>query len=147
MVGDYFLQILGAENNGALYLNEIMCVYRKNATNSISEKESKDSKFLSSMTISSLDTLNKIDAFTNNKYNELFTIKKRQIVSGIIISLQHNFETKENIFNFYSNEISITDKILWYTIFKHSRVVKILKKIKKLPIIMEIYANITYHEI
>lgn len=141
-VGDYFIQILGAENGGALYLSDIMCVYRKNAIGSFSERQLKDSKFLSSSTISYIDTLKKIDAFTNNKYTESFTIKKLRQVSGIILSLQFDSQTKENIFNLYRNEISIKDKILWYTIFKHSSIVKILNKIKKLPVIKKIYLNI-----
>jgi glycosyltransferase involved in cell wall biosynthesis len=132
MVGDYFLQILGAENNGALYLNEIMCVYRRNSTSSFSQMELKDSKFLSTVATSFLDTLQKIDVFTNYKYTKLFTFKKREFVSGIIISLVYDVTTKENIFKLYGNEISIKDKILWYTIFKYAYVVKILKKLKNL---------------
>jgi glycosyltransferase involved in cell wall biosynthesis len=129
-VGDYFIQILGAENGGALYLSDVMCVYRKNAGGSFSERILKDSKFLSTSELSFLNTLNKIDEFTDNKYTEPLTVKKRQVVSGIIISLQHDSRAKENTFNLYRNNISIRDKILWYTLFKHPNVVKILKKIR-----------------
>jgi len=135
LVEDYFIQILGAENGGALYLSEIMSVYRINATGSFSERLKKDSQFLRLFAISFLDNLKKIDAFTNYKYTESITIRIRQAVSDIIISLQYDSKTKENIFNLYKNEISFIDKILWYTIFKHSSGVNILKKIRKLAIV------------
>jgi glycosyltransferase involved in cell wall biosynthesis len=131
-VGDYFLQILGAENGGALYLSEIMCVYRKNATGSFSERLKKDSQLLSLIKSSCIETLEKMDAFTNYKYTKLITIQKRKAVSEIIISLQYDSKTKENIFSLYSNEISKKDKLLWNAIFKHPKAVKILKKIMKL---------------
>jgi hypothetical protein len=133
-VGDYFIQILGAENGGALYLSDIMSVYRINATGSFSERLKKDSQFLSFFAISYLGNLKKMDTFTNYKYTEPLTIYKRQMISNLIISLQYDSKTKENIFNLYRNEISIKDKILWYTIFKHASAVKILKKIRKLAI-------------
>jgi glycosyltransferase involved in cell wall biosynthesis len=129
-VGDYFIQILGSENGGALYLSDIMCVYRKNARGSFSERILKDSKFLSVSELSFLNTLNKVDEFTHYKFTGPLTVKKRQVISGIIISLQHDAVAKENTFKIYRNDISIRDKILWYTLFKHAKVVKILKKIR-----------------
>jgi len=129
-VGDYFIQILGAENGGALYLSDIMSVYRINATGSFSERSNEDSQFLSLFAISYLDNLKKMDTFTNYKYTEPLTINKRKFVSSIIISLHYDSKTKENIFNLYWNEISIKDKILWNSVYKHPKVVKNLIKIR-----------------
>ena len=128
--GDYFLQILGAENGGALYLSEIMSVYRKHAPGSFSSRLENDTQFLSLTKIRYINTLMKMDAFTNHKYTESITIKKRQAVSEIIISLHYDSKTKENIFNLYRNEISIKDKILWNSVYKHPKVVKNLIKIR-----------------
>jgi glycosyltransferase involved in cell wall biosynthesis len=129
-VGDYFIQILGAENGGALYLSDIMSVYRMNLPGSFSEKFLHNPKFSVLAHISTFDALKKIDIFTNYKYTKPLSKRKREIASNILLSLRYEFKTKEIFFNNNSDEISIRDKVLWYVIFKHPNIIKILKKIR-----------------
>ena len=135
-IGDYYVQILGSENGGALYLSNVMSVYRK-CSNSWSDKIENNSEHLNSVIISLIEIYNEIDAFTNHKYTELFANRKRHSISSIIISLKVDLKTRENIFNLYRNEVSIKDKILWSTIFKHQTIINILKPLKKLAIYIQ----------
>lgn len=75
--GDYFIQILGSEMGGALYLNDIMSAYRKNVPGSYSEAlEKRDPSYLSSQVVSTLESYREIDEFTDLKYTDLFVDRK-----------------------------------------------------------------------
>jgi glycosyltransferase involved in cell wall biosynthesis len=128
-IGDYFLQILGAENGGALYLNEAMCAYRINAKNSFSLKL-KDSRFTSKIKILCINVLEKIDEFTEYRFSKTIKEKKSRTVSGLIISFQYDFETRNHIFTIYKDTICLRDKILWNLLFKRPSLVNFLRNIK-----------------
>lgn len=131
-VGDYYIQILGSENGGALYLSDVMSVYRKGVLGSCSDKSQKDLKYQSSVVISTINIYKKIDKFTNYKYTKQFAMKREDFISKIVISLAHDNKLKEQIFNAYRYEISVRDIMLWQIIFKHPRIVAVFKQIKSI---------------
>lgn len=132
-VGDIYIQILGSENGGALYLSDVMSVYRI-CSDSWTDTTNNTLNQFSSEPIYTLTGFNEIDAFTNYKYTELFANIKRRNISEIIITVNMNLPMKKIIYNHYKNELSVKDKILWNTIFKYQIIVKIIKTVQKLAI-------------
>jgi len=130
---DYYIQILGSEIGGALYLTDVMSVYRK-CSNSWSDNFVNNSDYFNSVVFSMIETINEIDVFTNHKYTEQFENKKKNNISNILNSLIFDIMIREKVFKIYKNEVRIKDKILWYTIFKHQTIVNFLKTMKKLAI-------------
>lgn len=76
--GDYYLQILGAEHAGALYLPVPMCVYRVNASGSwslsVSNFHSKQS--FRHRTLAAMDQL---DAYLGHRHHVSFEAKKAEL--------------------------------------------------------------------
>ncbi|WP_292521854.1 glycosyltransferase [Methanoculleus sp.] len=118
-VGDYYVQVLGAENGGALYLRDIMSVYRYGISGSWSVRL-QDNKAHSLFIRSSIAAQDKLNRFTDNKYSELFAIRKRKYYSDAISSPLLDINTKKSIIEGNVNYICIRDRILWNLVFKHS---------------------------
>lgn len=128
-VGDYYMQILGAEHGGVLYLSDIMSVYRSGIPGSWSKKVNSDPTHLASWYRSSIICYNKMDIFTKKKYSKLFDILKKQHYSSLIRSLYLDIDTKKSIIGGDMDKIDTKDWILWNTIFKHPFMVKILRSV------------------
>jgi glycosyltransferase involved in cell wall biosynthesis len=147
-IGDYYLQILGAENGGALYINELMSVYRQGVSGSFSEKFESSFECGTSLIDSLIATHNKIDEFTNYKYTKQFNKHKRCMISPILKSTNIGLNVRKNLFESYNEYINlkdkffwhimyknprrykyiyIKDKLLWHLIFKHPKIKKVLK--------------------
>jgi glycosyltransferase involved in cell wall biosynthesis len=131
-VGDYYVQVLGAEHGGALYLPDVMSVYRFGVPGSWSERVSKDSNYWASWFRSCIVCNNKMSVFTKNKYTNLFGIKNKQLYSSLIRSLYLDIDMKKSIIGEDMDEIDIKDRILWNAIFKHPSVVKTLRSVHQL---------------
>jgi glycosyltransferase involved in cell wall biosynthesis len=127
-VGDYFMQILGAEHGGALYLSDVMSVYRYGVPGSWSRRVNSDPNHLASWYRSIIICYNKMDIFTRKKYSKLFTILKKQHYSSLIRSLYLDIETKKSIISADMDKIDVKDQILWNTIFKHPFIAQILRR-------------------
>ncbi len=127
-VEDYYVQVLGAENDGALYLSDVMSVYRTGVPGSWSEQVSKDRSHLkASWFLSYIACYNKLNAFTKNKYSELFDTLIKRYYAHLITSPYIDINTKKSIFDAGVNQIGIKERILWNVIYKHSLSVKILR--------------------
>jgi glycosyltransferase involved in cell wall biosynthesis len=133
-IGDLYLQILGAEHGGALYLSDVMSVYRSEVPGSWSERVNNDRNYLASVFHSCIICNNKMSVFTKNKYSNLFDIKNRQLYSNIIRSLYIDIDTKKSIIGGDPGNIDIKDKILWNLLFKRPYVVKILQSVYPLAL-------------
>jgi glycosyltransferase involved in cell wall biosynthesis len=118
-VGDYYIQILGAENGGALYLNDVMSVYRAGISASWSTRVLKSSEFYISYVNSFIATNDKMNAFTNNRYSKQLTMSKKHLISAGLKSKLIDIKTRESLLKSHSEYVSLKDKILWYIIFKH----------------------------
>lgn len=130
-VGDYYIQMLGAENGGALYLNDVMSVYRVRVPGSWSERIGKDPNLQISWLRSSITCCDKMDYFMSNKYSDLFDTLRKSCYSSLIRSLYLDIDEKKSIIEDMNN-IDIRDLILWNAIFKHSFMVKILQGVHQL---------------
>jgi len=126
-VGDYYMQMLGAEHGGALYLSDAMSVYRSAVPNSWSVrlKENYNNTYPRFIQLSII-SLDKLNAFTNNKYSKLFNIRKREYYSGVIKSPRLDINIKNSIIEGNLDDINIKDRILWNLVFKHPLMAKIL---------------------
>lgn len=133
-VGDFYIQVLCAENGGALYLSDIMSIYRSRARGSWTERIGKDSSLLESWFLLSLRSHDKINAFTNNKYSKLFAIRKKRYHSELIKSLRLDINAKKRIIGVDMNNIDIKDKILWNLLFKRPYVVRISRSLYPLAL-------------
>lgn len=132
-IGDYYMQVLGAEHGGALYLSDVMSVYRSGVPGSWSARIDNDPSYWASLWFrSSIDCNNKMSIYTKNKYKILFNIKNKQIYSGLIRSLYLDIDMKKDVIGADINNIDINDKILWNLLFKRPYVVKILQNVHQL---------------
>lgn len=128
-VGDYYVQILGAEHGGALYLSDVMSVYRSGVSGSWTERMSNDPNRLASWFRSSIVSCSKMNAFTKNKYSDLFSTLNKQSYSGLIRSLHLDINTKKSIIDGEMNNLDVKDRILWNVIFKRPFMVKNLRSV------------------
>ncbi|MDE1211678.1 glycosyltransferase [Vibrio aestuarianus] len=132
-VGDYFFQIFGSLNGGALYINKTMCVYRKNSDGSWSQKMKKSSNLLIWLQgiNNSLEHLNR--ELNYNYSSEISTMKGRNFLVVAINELRlNNFDSfRTNISASYKLSPTLAVKFLYY--FRHSTVIlKGINLIKRL---------------
>lgn len=130
-VGDYYVQILGAEHGGALYLSDVMSVYRSGIPGSWSERIGSDPNRLGIYYRSFMACNNKMSDFTKNKYSNLFDTRNKQLYSSLIWSLYLDIDTKKSIIGDV-DKIDTKDRIVWNVIFKHPFVMKILRSVHQL---------------
>ena len=140
-VGDYYMQILGAEHGGALYLSDIMSVYRSGVPGSWSRRVNSDPNHLASWYRSIIICYNKMDIFTKKKYSKLFEILKKQRYSSLIRSLHLDIDTKKSIIGADMDKIDVKDQILWNTTFKHPFIAQILRRGRQLVLQIRSYRN------
>lgn len=132
--GDYYLQVLGAEHGGALYLSDVMSVYRSEVPGSWTARMRNDQNFWASHFRSIIICNNKMSAFTENKYSNFFNIRNRKSYSSIIRSLYPDIDTKKVIIDKDISDIDTKDRILWNLLFKRPYVVKFLKIVRSLAL-------------
>jgi glycosyltransferase involved in cell wall biosynthesis len=132
-VGDYYIRVLGAENGGALYLSDIMSVYRYGTPGSFTERRSKEnSDEIGSWYRSCILSQDKLNTFTNVKYAKLFDIRRRRYYSIVIKSLHIDINTKKCIIDADSGNIGMMNHFLWNLVFKHPSIVNVLRNVQQL---------------
>jgi glycosyltransferase involved in cell wall biosynthesis len=128
--GDYYLQVLGADHGGALYLSDVMSVYRSGVPGSWSANMRNDQNYWALFFRSTIICNNKMSAFTKNKYSNYFNIQNKKLYSSIIRSLYPDIDTKKVIIDKDMDNLYIKDKILWILLFKRPYAVKFLKIVR-----------------
>lgn len=134
-VGDYYIQILGAENGGALYISDVMSVYRVGISCSWSERIRKSSKYFDSFVDSYIVTNDIMDEFTSYKYSKQLKKSTNYIIWLEIMSSNIDITIRKKRFKSHNRYISFKQKILWYTILKHPRLLKVVRDIKNIALI------------
>ncbi len=131
-VGDYFIQIFGSLNGGALYIDKVMSVYRQGIPNSWSTVMNdvyKREKFTQSM----IEILDKLDIYLNSKYqNEI-----KEIISYYYFEMAFYY-LKSNMFNEFKESIELSynaNKIKFiyfiiYSLRSFPRLIKLLLRIR-----------------
>lgn len=132
--GDYFVQILGSLNGGALYINRVMSVYRKGIEASWSSSMldiEKRKAFYHNI----IDALDRLDIYTDNKYNKEITEMKSKHHYGMAMeyfgnNMDKQFqETIECSYNLY--KINLISYLIFYHLRHFPSLLKFLKKIYK----------------
>jgi glycosyltransferase involved in cell wall biosynthesis len=126
-VGDYYVQVLGAEHSGALYLDEIMSVYRSGIPGSWTERINKNPNDVASLLRSLIKCNDKLNIFTNGKYSKSIDSINKQHYSNVVRSLYLDIDMKKNIIDKDIKKISIKDRIFWIIIYKHPFIIKIMQ--------------------
>ncbi len=127
-VGDYYTQILGAENGGALYINDLMSVYRAAVSGSWSEGFQKYSKYNNSGINSLIVANNKMDSFTNYKYSKQFTMKNKHFIFTKLKSTDIDIRIRKNLLESHNEYISFKDKILWHILLEKKNLLESYNK-------------------
>lgn len=118
-IGDYYMQVIGTERGGALYLDEVMSVYRTGIPGSFSDRITRDSSKLAYFLETVISSNNKLNMFTNELYSKSFDAINRQYYSSVIKSLDIDVNIKKSILEKNITKIGIKNRILWSIIFKH----------------------------
>lgn len=127
-IGDYYIQILSSENGGALFIDNILSVYRRGISSSWSSFLSSDNSFLNSF-IATNDNMNE---FTRKKYSKQFAKRNKQSISERLKSINTDINVRKNIFQSYHEQLTFTDIILWHALFKHPITINIMRKIQSI---------------
>ncbi len=90
-VGDYYLQILGSVNGGALYIDRTMATYRKYVEGSWSMSHTNDMEKTIKFFISTVKSLDDVDNFLDKKYKHVISQKKSQYLWHITYSYFRNY--------------------------------------------------------
>ena len=105
-VGDFFERIFGAYPHGAVYLNDTMSVYRKNAINSWSTRKrtyETSCQYIDKMEISII----KLNVLLDQKFNNELSFMLNKFYIGELVSKHMSFINKFAFYFKYRKKISI----------------------------------------
>lgn len=117
-IGDYYIQILGAERGGALYLNDTMCVYRAGVYGSYSERLKRNQSDIDLRLFPLISCNDKINTFTCGRFSVPLDVVKRRYYSDVAKSLFLDVNTKQKILGSYISKLGFKD---WFLLFLLSR--------------------------
>jgi len=124
-VGDYFIQIFGSVNGGALYIDKTMSAYR---IHSGGVWTSRESNFLSrkKFAFEMLDTLNEMDEFFNFKYYEDIAFIKSHIFSAILNKKKFSIDDRKLLYQQCKEYLLTEHNALWiqelYTFLEEQKI-------------------------
>ncbi len=128
-IGDYFLQILGALKGGALYIDEVMSVYRVNAQESWSVRKI-NPIFLMNQYIRILDSLDSADRFMNYICRRQFNIAKRITLWRMSQNTNFSAEKRRETFRLIKNKLGVKEKILWLLVYQYPCFSRMLGRVR-----------------
>jgi glycosyltransferase involved in cell wall biosynthesis len=117
-IGDFYLRIIAAQN-GAIYINKEMCIYRVNSQGSWSESNHNDVQKITSSISSFYNELKVFDVYLNSRYQEEFSILKLRLLTGFIRKANIPASYRTNIYNL-DERLPIKVKVLWRLIYSRS---------------------------
>ncbi len=126
-VGDYFMQIFGSLNNGALYIDRNMSIYRKGGAWSNSQRESEK---MITWFKRIKNCLNELDKETSFKYSKELNLIINRYSANLIENINVDIDYRKNIYLEIIEQLSIWEKTKWYFIFSKPFVYKTLKYFK-----------------
>ncbi len=130
-IGDYFLQIIGSQNGGALYINKVMAVYRVSSSGSWSERMSHDENFAYDYYIRMLKSLDDINKYTQYKFTNEFGVIRNKFCFYMAINPVLALQKRKEIFLTNSDKFDFKRKLVWHLIFKKNKIAKLALYIKK----------------
>lgn len=129
-VGDYFLQILASLSGGALYLKDVMSVYRIGSMGSWSVRMENDENYAYSYLIRILKSIEDINNYTNKKYQNEFDIIKKKVCFFMCRNPVLSIEKRKQIFIANKQIFGYKRKILWYLLFRGKRVCNMMHQLR-----------------
>ncbi len=130
-VNDVWVRIIASMEAGALCINREMSAYRVQSSNSWTESMKNSEKFISFIE-KMLHSITDFDDFFSKKYNESFLKFKQRFFRTILFKQDLSFELKKDFIERYFYLLRFTDKIMWFLIFSHPNLIKLIKKMKHL---------------
>jgi glycosyltransferase involved in cell wall biosynthesis len=128
-VGDYFLQILGSLEGGALYIHKNMSVYRHMHQNSWSSTQN-SFEHKSKTTVAIIKALDQLNESLNRHYQNEITAVQTRYYLEILRNQSFNRTQREEFFKIHRKALPIKEQILWY-IYRNSYAYKTLAFIKR----------------
>lgn len=130
-IGDVFIQILGAESAGALYLPDVMSVYRRNVVGSWSHRVANCTVEKDNWALTHVKLHEKLDDFTGKKYSDIFIKKLKKNIPYMLRQVTIKNDVKKKLYALYGSKIPIIERVKWHIIFKHVTIYKIARIIRK----------------
>lgn len=128
---DYFLQMYSSLHGGALYIDNIMSIYRVGVANSWCDIYRKNSIEQKNILLSNNKALN----LFNENLDKKFQLEIDEVISTNTFSFIKRRATdisqREEIFNIYKNNFSLKQKILWYLVYKNKNIHNLFASIKQ----------------
>jgi glycosyltransferase involved in cell wall biosynthesis len=113
--GDYFMQVFGSLNGGALYIDEVMAVYRRNVPGSWSESNLHLDNYLK-FNFRMIKSRGEVDSILNYKFKRYF-LKRDIYVLKKVIKKYYASKNKNSISVWkYINKIYLGDRYPLYII-------------------------------
>ena len=125
-VGDYFIQIFGARNAGALYINKVMGIYRTNHTESWSHSLYDDKKI-----ITYVEKMRKVMKFLDNDLEKKYSKEINKCINLYYWSvIKYKGIKNDDKILFYEKNLDKFSRqqiFLWHMIFSKPRIDKVLR--------------------
>ena len=128
-VGDYFLQILGSMNGGALYLNEPMSVHRTNLRGNWTDRNRNEKSYLD-WYLRIINTIDQVNLFTNKIYENEFNTVKKELHFNTLKNRIISIKTRRNIYNNNSKIFKLKEKILWKLVYSNLKINNLLVNLR-----------------
>ncbi len=128
--GDYFLQMYSSLHGGALYIDNIMSIYRVGVDNSWCDSYRKNSIEQKNILLSNNKALN----LFNEDLKKKFQLEIDKVISKNTFSFIKRRATdilqREKVFKIYKNNFSFKQKLVWYLVYKNKNIHNLFASIK-----------------
>ncbi len=127
---DYYLQVLFSYPKGALYINKIMSVYRRDTNTCWSARKDTNAKMFLDITHKALKSLDLLDKELNYKYTREIKIRKIEYLKRLMRANHINIEDKRIFFNKYEKILPLKYKVQWHFIYRNPLLGDLIYKFK-----------------
>lgn len=141
--GDHYIQILGSIDNGALFIPDVMGVYRQGVEGSWcnGRRNSNKDAYLK-VSMNKITANKKMDVFTNHNYSDNFSAMNRRESINLLLYNNMDVKAKKEVFQCNKNYLTIKDKILFHTLYSNCLFTKILNSLSNSPTLIHIYRSL-----
>lgn len=137
---DYFLQVFGSLNGGALYINKEMSVYRYMSSGSWTELMTSDGDYFLNWMRTNISAIKQVDAMTGNRYSAEFCSIIRKRHGAILRSCLLPQNVRRRHFERERREAGLVNVLLWHAAYRHDAINAFLAE--KLPLLRKLRSTI-----
>jgi glycosyltransferase involved in cell wall biosynthesis len=131
-VGDYFFQIFSSLNDGALYIDKVMSVYRFLSTSSVTLKSQQDVDLSIDECKAMISCLMKFDLRLNKNFHKEFSKAISLSILSVLRTIEHPIHRKKIFYSENKKNILLKHKLLWIFIFKYKYIQQLIRKVKSI---------------